>query len=107
MSRSPEQLWERATEAQRADPAVTVGTGVGRSAGLRVAGKIFAVLADGHLVVRLPKVRVLRSSWRPVWVSRSIPGHGRLVKAWVTVEPSAARLWEPLIGEARVFVGPC
>ena len=105
MSQSPEQLW-RATEAQRADPAVTVGTGFGRSAGLRVAGKIFAMLADGHLVVRLPKVRVQDLLASGVGQPFD-PGHGRLVKVWVTVEPSAARLWEPLIGEARVFVGPC
>jgi hypothetical protein len=31
------------------------------------------------------------------------PGHGRLMKEWLTVEPTAAERWVPLAKEALAF----
>lgn len=45
-----EQLFEKLAVRFRADPAVGEGTGFGSSPGLRVGGKIFAMLVNGHLV---------------------------------------------------------
>jgi len=41
---SPEQLFERLAVQLLADPAVTRGSGFGSTPGLRVGGKIFAML---------------------------------------------------------------
>ncbi|MGI8552752.1 MAG: hypothetical protein ACR2PL_18485 [Dehalococcoidia bacterium] len=32
------------------------------------------------------------------------PGHGRLMKEWVAIEPSSAEAWLPLAREAMPFV---
>lgn len=51
------------------------GTGFGRSEGLRVSGRIFAMLVKGELVVKLPKGRVDELTASGVG-HRSDPGHG-------------------------------
>jgi hypothetical protein len=72
------------------------------SNGLKLDGKIFAMLVRGRLVVKLPKERVdlLVASRQG---ERFDPGHGRLMKEWVTVGPSRAS-WVELAMEAHRFV---
>jgi hypothetical protein len=102
-----EALFEQLVAHFGADQAVTppsAGKG-GRfgASGLKVGGKLFAMLAKGELVVKLPRQRVdeLIASGAG---TRFDPGHGRLMKEWVTIAPSHGRDWVTLAEEARRFV---
>jgi YjbR len=88
-----------------AEPDVTQGTGFGSAPGLRVGGKIFAMLVKDALVVKLPKARVdeLVASGSG---DRFDPGHGRLMKEWASVPLGSSAGWDELAEEAHRFVGP-
>jgi hypothetical protein len=106
MPADADELFEKLVRRFSSDPAVTPpsgGKGFGAS-GLKVDGKIFAMVSrDGDLVVKLPGERVdeLISSGTG---TRFDPGHGRLMKEWVSVSPSHSRSWPTLAEEARDFV---
>jgi hypothetical protein len=104
MARTPEQIWAPIAKAQLASRGVTGGTGFGNNEGLRIAGKIFAMLVRGELVVKLPKDRVDELVGSGV-AERFDAGKGRPMKEWASVAPSASRRWRALIDEARAFVG--
>lgn len=102
---TPEERFATIVEEFLGDPDVTppVGKGFGAS-GLRMRGKIFAMLSSsGEFVAKLPRQRVdaLIASGKG---KRFDPGHGRLMKEWVTVAPAAADEWLPLAREAMAFV---
>lgn len=102
---TPEQVWAGIEETELAGPDVTAGTGFGKSDGLRVSGKVYAMFIRGELVVKLPKGRVdeLVSSGDG---RRFDPGHGRIMKEWAVLPPATAAGWPALVTEARVFVNP-
>jgi hypothetical protein len=102
-----EQRFERLAARFLADPAVSRGTGFGSNPGLRVGGKIFAMLGrGGELVAKLPKERVDGLVASGVG-QRLDPRHdGRLMKEWVTVSVRHAGDWEGLADEALAFVRP-
>ena len=104
MARTPEQLWEPIAKAQLAERGVTEGTGFGTNAGLRVSGKIFAMLVRGELVVKLPRDRVDELVYAGA-ARRFDAGKGRPMKEWASVPASASRRWRGLVEEARTFVG--
>jgi hypothetical protein len=84
------------------DPDVTAGVMMS-AVGLKVGGKIFAMLPRGRFVAKLPKARVdaLVAAGHGVAFD---PGHGRVMKEWIELagdEPS----WLALAREARRFVG--
>ena len=88
-------------------PDITVGTpgkkGFGSSA-LQVGGKIFAMInSKGKFVVKLPRQRVdeLIASGEG---ARFDPGHGRLMKEWLTLESTTQEQWLSLAREAMDFV---
>jgi hypothetical protein len=73
------------------------------SNGLRIDGRIFAMLVKGTLVVKLPAKRVAEL----IEAGRGEPfdaGKGRPMKEWLVVR-SAPKLWIDLAFEARSFVG--
>jgi hypothetical protein len=53
-TRAAEQPFERLAARFLADPTVDQGTGFGSNPGLRVGSKIFAMLRNSDLVVKLP-----------------------------------------------------
>jgi TfoX/Sxy family transcriptional regulator of competence genes len=73
------------------------------SNGLKVDGRIFAMLVRGALVVKLPRERVVEL----IESGRGEPfdaGKGRPMKEWVTLR-SPQSDWLELAREARRFVG--
>ena len=98
--------YARIVKALLKEEGVSVGAetkGFGSSA-LKVDGRIFAMVdAKGSLVVKLPRERVdaLIESRAAV---RFDPGHGRLMKEWAALEPSAQEKWPALAREAMRFV---
>lgn len=89
------------------EPNVSVGSsgkkGFGSSA-LQVDGKIFAMVSsNGSFVVKLPKHRVEELEGAGVG-QRFDPGHGRLMKEWLSLNPSSRKDWLSLAREALRFV---
>ena len=90
--------------------AATYAADTGRSTrkfganALKIDNKIFAMLVRGRLVVKLPRRRVdeLIASGQG---ERFDPGHGRLMKEWLSLEPGSEDSWACLAGGAMEFVG--
>ena len=109
-SLTPEERFAAIVEELRSFPDITPPSdgpqskkGFGSSA-LKVQNKIFAMLVEGKLVVKLPKHRVeaLIASGAG---ERFGPRHdGRLMKEWVSVEPTSEEGWLDLSREAMKFV---
>jgi hypothetical protein len=100
----PATSWARIEESELKLAGVTSGTGFGRSVGLRIREKIFAIYNDAELIVKLPANRVgelTESGKGRPWG----PGTGRIMKEWVAVSAAASEDWPALAAEARTFVG--
>jgi hypothetical protein len=71
--------------------------------GLKTRGKFFAMVQKGELVVKLPRARVdeLVAARKG---RRFDPGHGRLMKEWVTLRPPDKAACRTYIVEAHSFV---
>lgn len=102
-----QQQFASIAEALATEPGVTVGSkskkGFGSSA-LQVNGKIFAMVSPGgSFVLKLPQQRVqaLESAGTG---QRFDPGHGRLMKDWVSLAPQSHKQWLSLAKEALQFV---
>ena len=91
----------RVLDAFSKAPQVTEGKMMS-SYGLKVNGKIFAMLWRGQLVTKLPKARVdaLVSAGDG---ERFAPRPGRLMKEWAVVKAGSAD-WTALAKEAHRFV---
>lgn len=98
------EIFERIAARHRSDPSVSAGTGFGSSPGLRVDGKVFAMLVQDQLVVKLPRVRVddLVAAEQG---ERFDPGHGRVMKEWVAVPVTHAGDWAGMVDDALAYVG--
>ncbi len=72
------------------------------SVGVKVNGKVFAMVVKGKLVVKLPKQRVdeLVAWGRGEYFD---PGHGKPMKEWVAIA-GAKPSWVELATEAHRFV---
>jgi hypothetical protein len=87
---------------------VDVGQGTRKAFGssaLKVNGKIFAMVTSAdEFVVKLPRTRVEELEAAGIG-HKFDPGHGRLMKEWLTVRANATNRWPDLAREALVFVG--
>jgi TfoX/Sxy family transcriptional regulator of competence genes len=92
----------RVADAFRGDRRVTYGK-MFASMGLKVDGKIFAMQVKGKFVAKLPKARVdeLVGDGKGTYFD---PGHGRLMKEWVSLNGDTPS-WLELAREAHRFVG--
>ena len=73
------------------------------SVGLKVHGKVFAMVVNGALVVKLPAPRagaLIQSGQCTAFD----PGHGRPMKEWVSVSEGGATLPKTLIEESLAYV---
>jgi len=79
--------------------------GFGSSA-LQAGSKIFAMLANGRLALKLPRQRV--DALVAVGAgTRFEPRHdGRLMKEWLVVDLMSLDEWSALADEAKEFVAP-
>jgi hypothetical protein len=98
-------LFEGIVSRFRDVPAVTPpGEGAKFGAGgLKVDNKLFAMVSKGELVVKLPRDRVV------VLIAegkgtRFDPGHGRLMKEWVSIATAHGDDWPALADEAHGYV---
>ena len=83
------------------EPGVDEGTGFGRNPGLRVGGKIFAMMVDGALVVKLPADRC--AALKEAGGVSTFQVGKKQMREWVSVEPGAHD-WSGLSREAYEFV---
>ena len=108
---SPEKRYEQLVAQFAELDGVTIpGDEPGRegkfgAAALKVGGKIFAMLAQGRLVVKLPRARVdqLVDAGEG---ERFDPGHGRLMREWLSLDPGSELSWDRVAREALDFVNP-
>ena len=94
--------FDRVMRALAHDKGVTAGPMMA-SMGLKVNGRIFAMLREGRLVAKLPKARVdeLVAAGRG---ERFDPrGDGRVMKEWIVLK-GASPPWVGLAREAYQFV---
>jgi YjbR len=85
-----------------AEPGVDEGTGFGKQPGLRVGGKIFAMLIDGELVVKLPAERCAELT---AGGASTFQVGKRQMREWVSVPPGSHD-WSALAREALAFGSP-
>ena len=85
-------------------PGVTRGGKGFGATGLKVNGKLFAfVSTKGELVVKLPRAQAV--AMVDAGTARYFdPGHGRLMKEWVELDPQHSRL-ATIAKEAYRYVG--
>ena len=99
---STDPLFAPVIKALSSDRSVTQGKMFG-STGLKVGGKVFAMIVKGWFVAKLPADRVqeLIGTGKGDYFD---PGHGRVMKEWVSMPPATKAIWVKLAQEAKEFV---
>ncbi|MFC9787790.1 hypothetical protein [Rhodococcus sp. NPDC127528] len=104
----PEERFSALVEHFTGAPGVAapdaVGSGGFGSSALKVHGSIFAMLAHGRLVVKLPRERVRSLIEEGVGVPYDA-GKGVPMKEWLGVDTDDDHVWFSLGQEALDFVG--
>src|SRR5258707_7199142 len=107
-SSDPEERFAALGEEFRSNPDVTLPEGPQAqqrfgSSGLRIHGRIFAMLAHGRLVVKLPKPRVdaLVAAGEG---ERFDAGKGRPMKEWLSLDSASHQDWLALGRAALAFI---
>ena len=99
-----EETFERLSNRFTDLPTVSKGTGFSSSPGLRVGGRIFAMIVRNQLVVKLPKSRV-DELVEAGTAERFDRGKGQRMKEWAATSTQHDAQWEQLMTEALEFVG--
>jgi hypothetical protein len=100
-----QETWDRIEQAELTIDGVSPGTGFGRSEGLRIHKKIYAIQNGDTLILKLPRDRVeqlIESGAGRPWG----PGTGRVMREWIEISEASWNEWPALTEEARTFVGP-
>lgn len=97
----PARAFSAIKGAFAAEPNVVTARMFG-SSGLKVNGRVFVMLVDELLVVKLPKDRV--AALVAAGAAQAFdPGHGRVMREWVSVKEGRSN-WLSLAREAHAFV---
>lgn len=99
---TPEQAFAAVERALLREPGTTSGTGFGSGPGVKVGGRIAAMLVGGRLVVKLPAERcneLIERGAEPLRMGR------RTMREWVTLGSDRSDEWLPLAREALAYVG--
>ena len=105
---TPEARFEDLVAALLDQPDVTPPDCAGASrrfgsAGLKVHGKIFAMLVRGRLVAKLPRTRVDALVLAGEGERYDPRRDGRLMREWLMLDPSSNLDWLALAKEALAF----
>jgi TfoX/Sxy family transcriptional regulator of competence genes len=99
------QIFATIVRSQQDKAGVSTGTGFGKNPGLRIQGKIYAMVVRDELVVKLPRGRVEELLSSGVGKPFNAGKTDRVMKEWIAVPTNASRRWQRLVNEAREFVG--
>jgi hypothetical protein len=101
-----QELFDDLAAEHLAAPEVSLKR-VFRTESLMVHGKIFAMVSDGRLVVKVPAAQAAEIVGAGEGVSFE-PRPGRLAKEWICVPPGAGpagvERWRALMSDARTYV---
>lgn len=100
---SVQELYRQTAAELCADHPEVETTRMFGSDGLKAAGKTFAMITRGRLVVKLPRDRVGQLVDAGV-AERFDPGHGRLMKEWASLAPGDLGECSTLMRAALAFV---
>jgi hypothetical protein len=101
---SPEDAFAAIAEGLLGEPGVEEGTGFGKSPGLRLEGKIFAMLVRSELVVKLSAERCAALTGTDG--ARTFKVGNREMREWVSAAHGGPHDWADLAGEALRFARP-
>jgi hypothetical protein len=107
--RDGEERFEALVAAMLERPGTSYGSAAGGpqrafgSTSLKTNGKIFAMLVNGRLVVKLNRRRVDALVAAGAGTNFD-PGHGRLQKEWLDIESDSDETWLDLATESDAFV---
>jgi hypothetical protein len=99
---NPETAFAALAERFAEEPGVASGTGFGSAPGMRVGGKIFAMLPHGELVVKLPPARC--TEMVEAGEGRLFVVGKRTMREWLVVDGVDERAWTALSTEALAYV---
>jgi TfoX/Sxy family transcriptional regulator of competence genes len=98
----PQELFDDLTAHYLGRPEVSIGR-LFRSEGLKVHGKVFAMLVTDRLVVKIPAAQATAV----VAQGRAVPfesGGGRKMREWVALDVAERDAWPQLVADAFAYV---
>lgn len=89
------------SEALLQEPDVEPGTGFGANPGLRSKRKTFAILIDGHLVIKLPAARCAKMA--ADGIAEPFEIGSRRMREWIRIAKVDQAAWTRFAREARTY----